>query len=113
MVEDPIRKYPDATRDFNNAFDKIHKMGTIVESVSRYLNNKPHTFMISNVDVRFPFVLSLSPKVYSLDANTWPSAKEMADAIVELENRRKKLRDVWDSLSEADKEVLHPPDTKE
>ncbi len=80
MPEDPIRKYSSLCEEFEAAYKRIRDFGDVTQEVARRLNNKPHVFMISNVSVGFPIELSLSPKVFSLDGNRWPSAKDIAEA---------------------------------
>ncbi len=113
MSEDPIRRYSDAVKEFDNAYRRIREIGTIVSDVSHYLNNKPHTFTISNIDVNFPTDIGLARDVFTLDAKNWPSAKEIAEAIVDLYNKRERLKKVWDSLSTTDKSLVNAPNTQE
>lgn len=113
MSEDPIRRYSDATKEFEQAFAKIHELAGIISEIGARLGTKPHVFMISNVSIGFPMELSVARGVFTLDANKWPSAKNIAEAIVDLQNKRDALKEVWRNLSETDKKLVSPPDTRE
>jgi len=113
MSEDPIRKYSDAMGEFNSAYSGVRKLGEITADVSRYLNNKPYKLMVSNVGVGFPAEIAMGGAEYTLNANNWPSAKEIAEALASLHEKRKRVKEIWTSLSPNDKQLVSPPDTHE
>lgn len=106
MSEDPIRKYSDATKEFNAICTIVRALGEITADVGRYLNNKPFRLKISNVGVEFPPF----EEEYSLNANNWPSAKQIAEALVSLHEKAKLVENVYASLSPIDKTLVKSPE---
>jgi len=113
MSRATIRRYSDTTREFEQAFAEINGIASLVGEVYKHLIDKPHVFMISNINVGFPMELSLKRDVFTLDANKWPSAKDIAEAIVTLQDKRKRLKYEYNALSETDKKLVSAPDTRE
>lgn len=113
MVEDPIREYSEAAREFDTAYARIKALGSFIADVAHMLNNKPHVFMVSNIDVGFPMELSLRQGVPVLNADQWPSARDIATAIVTLQEKRKKVKEAWHSLSATDKKLVSQLDTQD
>jgi hypothetical protein len=112
MSEDPIRKYSDATKEFSKIKSRVREYGLITADVSRYLSNKPYKLGISNVSANLPLEMTMAEKEYTLNANDWPSAKQIAEALASLYEKRKQLELIWSSLSQTDKALVNPPDTK-
>jgi len=108
MSEDPIRKYSDATTGLYAAYTIVRALGEITADVSRYLNNKPFRLKISNADV------GLTPfeEQYALNADNWPSARQIAEAVVSLHEKAKLVENVYASLSPTDKTLVKAPDIK-
>lgn len=112
MADDPIRRYSDASKEFNEAYLRVRDLGGITADVGRYLNNKPYDLGVTNSDVGLPPEMAMAEKQYTLNADNWPSAKQIAEALVALYAKRKQVNDVWTSLSPTDKALVNPPDTK-
>ena len=113
MAEDPIRKYSGANKEFNDAYMKIRKIGEIISDVGRHLNNRPHVFGMTGVGVNFPPEIGLAKPVFGLDANNWPSAQQIAEAILDLHEKRQKVRELYQSLSATDTSLINKPDLYE
>lgn len=112
MSEDPIRKYSDATKELNIATSRVQALGAIIGDVGKALNNKPYELMVSNVGVKFPIEVAMARGIPSLNADNWTTAKQIAEALATLHEKRKRVNDIWSSLSPTDKELVSPPDTK-
>ena len=112
MEEDPIRKYSEATREFNEAYSKLRDFGMLIADVARYLNNKPYDIGISSTGVGLPPEITMVETEYHLDAKHWPTAEQIAKAVANLWEKRKNLEHIWSSLSPTDRELVNPPDTK-
>ncbi len=110
MAEDPIREYSNAVEEFNLAYSAVRKLGVLVADVGRYMNNRPHVFMVSNSSVGFPPEIGLSKSVFSLNANDWPDANKIAEAIVSLHEKREHVKEIYASLSATDKQLVQKPD---
>ena len=110
MAEDPIRKYSSAVEEFNLAYSTVRKLGEIIADVGRYMNNRPHVFMVSNSSVGFPPEIGLSKSVFNLNADDWPSVNKIAEAMVSLYEKRQRVKEIYASLSATDKKLVQQPD---
>jgi len=113
MSEDPIRRYSEAAQEFEQAFARISEIASIINQVRIQLDKEPHVFMISNVGTVFPEEISQAEDIFTLEAYEWPSSEDLAEAIVNLETKRKKLKEAWNALSDTDKTLVNEPDTRE
>ena len=113
MAEDPIRQYSEATESFNKAFSRVRGLGEIIADVGRYLNNYPYEITVANVVGGAPMRALASERLYTLNADNWPKAEQIAEVIVNLHSACRNVKSVWASLSQADKGLVNPPDTKE
>jgi diacylglycerol kinase family enzyme len=112
MAEDPIRKYSESNDELEKARTKVQKVQAIIVEVGQALNY-PYQFVISNVGVGFPAEVTHSSMAKSLNANEWPTAKQIAEVIADLHQRRQHLESAWHSLSDADKNIVKPLSTKQ
>ena len=104
---DPIRKYSDANDELDKATTKVRILQNIIGDTGRSLN-KPYEFIVSNVDVGFPPEVTMSRGIHSLNADNWPTAKQIAEALADLHNKRKFAENIWHSLSDGDKKLVKP-----
>jgi len=109
MSEDPVRKYLDAKAQLDAAFSKVRDLISTIAPVATALNN-PYFFMVSNVDVGFPPEVAMGGAKFTLNANDWPSAKQIAEKLASLHQARKHAISCWMSLSDPDKKNLTPPE---
>ena len=107
MAQDPIRKYSDATKEFEKATGQVKQLEEIVGRMLIYLR-KPYELMISNVSVGFPAEVTLGRNVTNFNANDWPQIQQIAEALANLHNKRKVVEDVWHNLSDTDKKLVNP-----
>jgi len=68
--------------------------------------------MVSNVSVGFPPEVAMVQGIPTLNANNWPSAKQIAEALSNLHQKRHQVENIWQSLSDADKDIVNPPPSK-
>jgi len=108
MSEDPIRKYSGAIAELEQAMARVQRVQSIIGEVHSALH-KPFEFMVSNVDVGFPPEVAMARGIPSLNADNWPSAKQIAEALATLHQKRKQVSSIWASLSENDKKIVNPP----
>jgi hypothetical protein len=111
--QDPIRQYSEANEKFNKAYSKVRQWGEIIADVGRYLNNFPYELTVSNVLGGATIKDLASSRLYTLNADSWPTPKQIAEAITELHHTAENVKSVWASLSIADKSLVNRPDTKE
>jgi len=113
MNDDPIRKYSDAMNEFAQSYANVRKLGDIVTDVGKYMNQKPLKMMVTNVSVGFPVELAISKVEFTLDAQEWPTAAQIAQALVDLQAKGFQVMNMWESLSEADKNIVNPPNLRD
>lgn len=110
MSEDPIRKYLDAKKELDEDLKKMEKLQSLIASVASALN-EPYSFMVSNVDVGFPAEVALIRGIPSLNANDWPSARDIAVALASLHQKRRNVINLWATIPKADQRNLIPPES--
>jgi len=110
MSEDPIRKYLDAKSELDATYSKVQKLQTIITDVASALN-KPYSFMVSNVGVGFPPEVAMA-RVPSLNADDWPSAKQLAETLASLHNAYKQVENSWMAIPQVDRKNLTPPPSR-
>ena len=54
--------------------------------------------------------LTFNKSAFSLNANEWPTAKAIAEAIANLHEKRNAVKNAWYALSNADKKIVKKPD---
>ena len=107
-----IQNYSTAIDELQQARTKIQQMHKIINEVSCSLLN-PYEFTVSNVNVEFPPESATVKEITSLDANEWPSAQQIAEAIVNLHHRYLQAQNAYNALSEKEQEIVgFPPDKK-
>jgi hypothetical protein len=111
MAEDKMRKYLDANKEFESAYSEVQKLGDTISGVGDILKKHPYKLSVSNANVQFP-IEAMGEEEYTLDAKTWPSAKEIGEALATLHTKRIQVERIWDSLPQADKDALKPPNIR-
>jgi len=107
MSQDPIRMYLDAKAGLDKASLNVQQMRDLIAEVGQNLLH-PYNFMVSNVNVGFPPEVAMG-RVPTLNADKWPSAKQIADNLVSLHKAYRQVQNAWMSISEADRKNLTPP----
>jgi len=111
MSEDPIRKYLDAKAQMDKAFTHVRNLTSNIVAVGQALQDPLH-FMVSNVDVGFPAEVAMGGAKFTLNADKWLSAKQIAEDLASLHRARHQAISLWGSLSQTDKENLASPEPK-
>ena len=106
-MTDPLREYSEAIDKLNKAHEKVQAIKGIIGEVHTGLN-LPYQFMVSNVRVIFPQEVAMG-QLPTLNANKWPSAEQVAEALTNLHVMRKQVDHIWNSLPAADKKIVYPP----
>lgn len=111
MSEDPIRKYLDAKAELDTALSKVRKLAAIIEPIGSALKRgDPWHVMVSNIDVGFPPEVALVSNMPTLNANEWPSAKQIAEAWAAMHEVQHKVSNLWASVRDKDRKNLSPPE---
>ena len=111
-MSDPIREYSNAINEYDKTYSVIREYGTITADLGRFLNNKPYDIGVSNSGAGLPAEMAMVEKQFTLNANDWPTAKQIAEALANLYEKRKLVNNLWSSLSPTDKNLVNPPNTK-
>lgn len=106
MAVEKLQEYIDSVDELEKAYLKVRGYGEIIGDTARYLNNFPYKMTVSNVQVSF--VVS-EKREYTLDGNNWPSAKQLAEALSDYVSKRKRVKQLYSSLSEAQRSSMKPP----
>ena len=107
-----IQSYSTAIDELQQIRTKIQQMQKIINEVSCSLLN-PYEFTVSNVNAEFPPESAPVQDTPSLNANEWPSAQQIAEAVVNLHHRYLQAQNAYNALSEKEKEIVgFPPDKK-
>ena len=108
MAEDPIRRYSSAIEELGKATNEVKGIQKIICEVGNSLQ-QPYELMVSNVSVEFPPEVAMAGSIATLNANDWPNAKQIAQVLSNLHKKRSEVVNIWHSLSEADKKLVHSP----
>jgi len=92
----------------DKALSNVQDLTSIVKGVANALND-PWSLMVSNVDIGFPAEVAMGGAKFTLNADKWPSAKEIAEKLASLHRARHQATSLWMSLSETDRKNLAPP----
>ena len=110
MEQDLIRQYPDAITELEKARGQVRQLQEIIGKLYSYLDN-PYELMISNVNVAgaYPEGVGFGENAHFFDANNWPQIQQFAEALIKLHDKRKVVEEIWNKLSDIDKEFINPP----
>jgi len=109
MAEDPVRNYLDAKAELDKTKQKVSDITKLIAEVGEALKRDPWSLMISNVDVGFPPEVAMGES-RSLNANNWPTARQIAELLSAMHKARHGAVNAWASLSGPDRENLTPPE---
>lgn len=109
MAEDSVRKYLDAKAELDRAKQKVNDITKLIAEVGDALKRDPWSLMVSNVDVGFPPEVAMGGS-RSLNANNWPTARQIAELLSAMHKARHGAVSTWASLSKSDRENLTPPE---
>jgi hypothetical protein len=81
-------------------------MRTIIAEVGQALL-RPYELMVSNVQSGgFPAEVAMGEGIPSLNAQKWPTAQQIAEALSDLHKKRHEAGNAWGALSEADRKLV-------
>lgn len=104
-LAEKLQEYLNSVGELEKARSKVRKYGEQLTEVARALNNHPHKVTVSNAQVMFPIT---EDREYVLNANDWPSAKQLAEVLSDYIQKRTKASKLYSSLTEAQKAQLKP-----
>ena len=108
MSQEPIRRYLDTKANLDKAYAEVQQMRALIAEVGQKLLN-PYNFMISNVSVGFPAEVAMGGGVPTLNADNWPSAKQIAENLTSLHRVYHEVQNAWMAIPESDRKNLIPP----
>lgn len=106
MEVEKLQGYIDSVAELEQAYAKVREMGAIIDQVGKYLGNYPYKMTVSNVKVSFPVT---GDREYTLNADQWPSAIQIAESIADYMNKRLNVQRLYLSLSDAQKKTVKAP----
>lgn len=109
MSEDSVRKYLDAKTKLDEALSEVEKLASIIEPTGSTLRHDPWHLMVSNISVGFPPEVALVSSTSTLDANKWPSAKQIAETLATMHQAQHEVGNLWASVPAKDRANLTPP----
>ncbi len=110
MSADPLRVFMDAKTDYDSKMAEVQDLTKLIDSVAQALRRNPLELMVANVsNVGFPMEVALRQGVPSLDANRWPSGQRIAEVLTAAHAARKRARDTYYALPEAERRNLPEP----
>ena len=76
MAEHPVQEYSSSVEELRKARANVQTLRDIIATVGNNLL-RPYEFSISNVGIGLPAEVTLVPGVPTLNANDWPTAKQI------------------------------------
>jgi len=104
MATDRIQAYQEALKKLEVTTRQVeHYVGEIQNGATKLRNWE--SVVISNSGVGFP----AEAHGESIDANTWPSAQQLAEALSEWHKARHTVNNAWSAIPEERRTGLQPP----
>jgi hypothetical protein len=104
MEVEKLQEYIDSVDELQKAYSGVRKQGELIAYVGRYLNNFPYKMIVSNAQVSFV----AGEREFDLNADKWPSAKQLAETLSDYTKKRVRARNLYQSLSKAQREQIKP-----
>ena len=101
-----VAAYQNAVRRLQEAQVKAQRLADFISDAGKKLEYWP-TVTFSNIDFKFPSVER--QYVREVDAAAWPSAAEVAQAIVEYHDAKTAADVAWDAIDEDGRVGLQEP----
>ena len=109
MSVDPARRYLDAKAKLDSAEARVINLASFLTQVANSLQKDYWNFIVSNVQVGFPVGVGSGGAAFSLNADNWPSAQQIAETLAELHSARHAAVNAWSALSPNDRGSLPKP----
>jgi hypothetical protein len=104
MATDPAQEYLRALNSLNQAKRELDEVTSYLLEVGNALRKQPFTLHVSNVQLR-P-VVPLARLTYVLNAVDWPTAQQIAEKVIAVQNAYFRAEYLWFHLSSAEKAQL-------
>lgn len=105
MATDPVHAYLQVKRALQAATDRVVKMVRTIQEADGKLRAWD-TLCITNCGVEFPGDMTNGRK---FDAREWPTAPELAKALVAWHDARRAAENAWRAVQAGDRIGLQPP----
>ena len=105
MAVEKLQGYIDAVEELKRAYAKVREYGATIMDVARYINNWPYKMFISGVKTNFVIT---GDREYSLRAQDWPSAEQLAEVLSDYIKKRDKAQTLYYGLSDAQRDAMPP-----
>lgn len=113
-MTDPVRRYLDARVKYEEATARCDEMIGMIRGVAMMLFESPLRFSFSNCSVIMPAeaVMIRSDSRPSPDANRWPTADQIHQALKNVHTAKDELQSAWSTLATTDRAGLQSPPEK-
>ena len=105
MAEDPAREYMDRRIAFDDSTKRTQDLVDVIVNAGSHLSHEWHSMSVSNIDVSLPEAVQGA----IIDADKWPTARELAQALEAWHKAYSDLKDAWAAVSDRDRGTLQPP----
>jgi hypothetical protein len=99
--------YIDARAEFVAIDKRAKDLGGVIKKVGESLSSNPILFMFGNAGG--VGMTALRPDTTSVNAEDWPSVKEIMDLLNDLHAKRSRMWELWKNLDQPRKAALQAP----
>lgn len=108
MSDDPIRAYLDARKAFEQAEGTLNKIRVPIHDAATMLGQGYHQSTMTNAPGGMGFPMDAFGN-HSIDYNTWPTAEEIGQALVEWHKSYNTLKNTYRAIPGPDQSGVQPP----
>jgi hypothetical protein len=101
--------YLDARSAYDHCNTELNAMRDIVRRAGQALDSNRGMLIFANSGIGLPSPVALSSQAVSIDANRWPSAEKIMEALVRWHEARSKMTSAWSTVPEARRAGLQQP----
>lgn len=109
MVNEAVQTYVDTARELKAAIEELRRLSRPVAACQQGLMQWTSTVM-TGTDVRYPGVMLPGGMGMQLEAATWPSAEQLAQALLRGHDAVRAAQTAWQALRDEDHDVLLSPE---
>ncbi len=109
MAADKLQEYIDSVEQQKQAYEQVQKLKSAIDETYRYLVTEPYKMTVSKVNVQF---VVTSDREYTLNGDTWPTAKQIAETLSDYISKRDRAKTLYQSLSGSQQSMVKPPPEK-
>lgn len=105
----PIEEYIEARNVMIQASAAVQRMAETIRNVSHALSTNSRRFLFANLPSGMPAEVAMSRDVVTVDANSWPSAQALQDALRDMHEARTVVFNAWSRVPQEQRSALQPP----